>query len=288
MKRTPHQIRQGIVTLSRIVTEQGHSATGQAGPTILHRFHDPAIVQLVDINRPSGASLTAARLLGRSSCSRNVRILFAVCAVVVSAVLLSGTPAFAGSSFQVETGGYLCPSFDAEHPELCGVITLPGGGDVHYFFELGMSLGYGQTVPAEPGAEVSIPANEPTAMVRAKLSNLQPNTTYHYRLAVTDSEGATRFGADATFTTPAGEAATDLEVPGTTSALSTQSGSPLIVVPSTVPSVGIVISRRTLTKAQELTQALGQCKKKPRRQRWSCEKRARKRYGASSAKRVKR
>jgi hypothetical protein len=110
--------------------------------------------------------------------------------------------ALAGSApLEVVTGGPLpsCPPINPESPELCGTITLSGGGQVRYYFELGTSLPYSQKIPAN-GTEVSISASEPTVVVTAKRSGLEPNTTYHYRLAATDGEGSL-FGSDATFTT---------------------------------------------------------------------------------------
>lgn len=118
---------------------------------------------------------------------------------------------------QVETPGTSCPSFDPEAPELCGVISLPGGGDVSYYFELGTTSDYDEQIPVQP-AEVTISADEPSITVEAPLSSgLSPGTIYHYRLAVSDGQ-ATRHSADATFATPATPSPPQVETPGSSCA----------------------------------------------------------------------
>jgi hypothetical protein len=80
---------------------------------------------------------------------------------------------------------------------LTGSLT-PGGVEAHYFFEWGLSTKYGETSPMAPG----IDAGTGTEPVDAEtlLSELTPNTTYHYRLVGTNSFGTT-LGQDRTFTT---------------------------------------------------------------------------------------
>jgi len=65
-----------------------------------------------------------------------------------------------------------------------------------YGFEVGTSTAYGP--PSGSGA-VGAGANEATVSV--SLQGLQPNTTYHYRITATNSDG-TSYGEDQTFTTP--------------------------------------------------------------------------------------
>ena len=64
-----------------------------------------------------------------------------------------------------------------------------------YYFEYGPSTTYGNSTPVGTlGASVLGQA------VNANISGLSPNTTYHYRLAVTNND-ATEYSADETFTT---------------------------------------------------------------------------------------
>ena len=65
-------------------------------------------------------------------------------------------------------------------------------------FEYGETTGYGSTAEASPS---SVTGTSPTS-VSCSLSDLQPDTTYHYRV-VAVNVGGTKNGADQTFTTPA-------------------------------------------------------------------------------------
>jgi phosphodiesterase/alkaline phosphatase D-like protein len=71
-------------------------------------------------------------------------------------------------------------------------------------FEYGLDTGYGSTAAASP-SPVSGSTDTPVALT---LTDLLPNTTYHYRVSATNSYGTTN-GADMTFTTlPLAPAAT--------------------------------------------------------------------------------
>jgi CSLREA domain-containing protein len=63
-------------------------------------------------------------------------------------------------------------------------------------FDYGTTTSYGHTAAAG-----SAPAGPTSSAVSATLSGLTPNTTYHYKLVVTTTDG-TASGADATFKTP--------------------------------------------------------------------------------------
>jgi Kelch motif len=126
------------------------------------------------------------------------RHLLALAAVIVALTV---------ADVAVADGSPSCAPFNPENPQLCAVLTPPGGV-VRYYFELGTSPSYGQTIPAEPVVEFEAydrprtPAA--TIEVEAKLDqgDLRPDTTYHYRADANDGE-RTFYGADATFTTPA-------------------------------------------------------------------------------------
>lgn len=72
-------------------------------------------------------------------------------------------------------------------------------GSLTAFFELGTTTSYGTIVnPSFP--MINSPTSTP---IEALASGLLPSTTYHYRMAVTDEDGATYYGSDRTFTTGA-------------------------------------------------------------------------------------
>lgn len=94
----------------------------------------------------------------------------------------------------VSTGGPTGVSESAV--SLTGAVD-PQGWDTTYRFEYGTSPAYGSswpTVPADMGALTG------DQSVSIELQNLQPATTYHYRLVASDG-GGTSYGADQTFTT---------------------------------------------------------------------------------------
>jgi hypothetical protein len=77
----------------------------------------------------------------------------------------------------------------------------PEGSATSYDFEYGISESYGTRIP-EPEGEVG---HGTTAVaVEAHLQDLQPHTTYHFRV-VASSEGVTDRGVDNTFTTQSAE-----------------------------------------------------------------------------------
>jgi uncharacterized delta-60 repeat protein len=70
-----------------------------------------------------------------------------------------------------------------------------GGLATTYHVEFGKTTGYGSTSATANLAAASAPVN-----VSASITNLKPNTTYHYRLVAVNSAG-TAIGADRTFKT---------------------------------------------------------------------------------------
>ena len=74
-------------------------------------------------------------------------------------------------------------------------VINPNGKETTYFFEYGLDTNYGSRTTT-----ATISANSSDVTVTASLSNLQPATTYHYRVVATNSEG-TENGDDKTFVT---------------------------------------------------------------------------------------
>jgi sugar lactone lactonase YvrE len=82
----------------------------------------------------------------------------------------------------------------------------PNTLQTEYHFEYGTTTAYGSPVPL-PGASAGSGASPVTVVSR--LTGLQPNTLYHYRIVASNDAGVTR-GADRTFTTrPAATAPDD-------------------------------------------------------------------------------
>ncbi len=89
-------------------------------------------------------------------------------------------------------------SVEGEEAVLTGSVN-PNGKATEYYFEYGTSTEYGTTIaPDEAGdGSTAIEAVE-------SIGDLEPETTYHYRIAATSSTG-TDYGADKTLTTLSGE-----------------------------------------------------------------------------------
>jgi hypothetical protein len=115
--------------------------------------------------------------------------------------------------------------------------------------------------------------------VTLSLRGLEANTTYHYRLIVSNP-GGEAVGQDATFTTPP---ISDPLVNPTTP--------PLIASPSIAFPTGSLANTgtttKTLTKAEKLKKALKACGREPRSKRTSCEKAAHKQFGPVKKKATK-
>ena len=91
---------------------------------------------------------------------------------------------------------------------LAGTVD-PQGWETGYFFEYGPSAAYGSRWPT---LDVTLGALTGGQPIVTFLQNLQPGTTYHYRLAATNP-GGTSYGADQTFTTQAYPASIIQEAP---------------------------------------------------------------------------
>ena len=135
-----------------------------------------------------------------------------------------------------------------------------------YGFEIGTEPGnYG------PATGLGSLGGALTETVKVTLGELQPGTTYHYRITATNSDGAS-YGADQTFATP-----------GFPVLLTAPAAPPLIATPAiafpTETGTTTTTTTKALTRAQKLAAALKACKKKPKSKRASCQKQARQRYG---------
>ena len=104
-----------------------------------------------------------------------------------------GPPVVGGEQAVVESPG---------EAQLHAVVT-PEGADTSYFFEYGLSAGYGLRVPA---TAVGVGAGRVALEVSEPVSGLSAGTEYHFRVVASSSDG-TAEGADMvfrTFAAPAG------------------------------------------------------------------------------------
>ncbi len=161
---------------------------------------------------------------------------------------------------------------------LSGTVTT-NGLQTNYGFEIG-------TAPFQPGTHVpptglGAIGGAATEEVHVTLGELQPGTTYYYRVTATNADGATQ-GEPGTFTTP-----------GFPSLLSAPVSPPQIAIPTTAFPTDVTESatlgkRKTKTKlktrAQKLSAALKQCHKQPKKSRARCERQAHSRYGTGKKK----
>lgn len=118
----------------------------------------------------------------------------------------------------------------------------PNGRPTMWYFEYGVTTGYGSRTPAK-----SAGSSTGTRNVTASISSLAPGTTYHYRLVAT-SDAGTSHGADLTFTTA-----------GVTLTAATFR----VVYGRAVTLSGAVSSRRAGEKVTVLAQQFGESSFKP-------------------------
>lgn len=160
------------------------------------------------------------------------------------------------------------------------------------------SITVGEPLPAglvEPSPE-DIPAGSGSQFVSLDLASigatLQPRTTYHYRVIASNGTTPTVEGPDQTFTTssssarPLGvtgpSATSGSDQSGTASTPAGSGGSSSSSTPSVQglgPVGGKTTKLKSLTKTQQLANALKACEKKPKSKRAACEKQAHRKYG---------
>jgi hypothetical protein len=115
---------------------------------------------------------------------------------------------------------------------LPGVVN-PKDKPTTYVFEYGTTLAYGKTTPSTSAGK-----GKTDVPVSYTLTGLVPSTTYHFRIAATNSDGITR-GSDVAFTTAADPTASEGPSSGTTGSTQTTPGS--TVTPS-APVLGQTVS----------------------------------------------
>lgn len=139
-----------------------------------------------------------------------------------------------------------------------------------YGFEIGTEAGQ-----YDPATGLGSLGGTTTETVALTLGELQPGTTYYYRITATNADG-TEKGQPASFTTPGFPA---LIAPP---ASPPQIGTPNIAFPTGSQENTGTIETKKPTNAQKLGKALKACKKyKSKHKRANCEKQAHKTYRSS-------
>jgi hypothetical protein len=140
-------------------------------------------------------------------------------------------------------------------------------------FEFGTTPSLRSMVPASlvPGSESGT-----TVGVSASFGTyLLPGVTYYYRLVATNPDG-TSYGAEQSFATAAFPAAF---APAAGPAFIASASIAQLNAKEAQEGKSTRPAAMPLTKAQKLAKALKACTKKPKRQRATCQRRARKQYG---------
>jgi hypothetical protein len=128
----------------------------------------------------------------------------------------------------------------------------PNGASTTYEFDVGTDTSYGVRIFGNAGSASA------SREFSAALANLQPGTTYHYRIAATSPYGTT-YGADQTFTTP-GVPAALLTSPPTPSLVA----SPAILLPASATESAVTTTKTTKKSAK--------CKKPKKLEHGRCVK----------------
>ncbi len=159
---------------------------------------------------------------------------------------------------------------------LSGMVST-NGLQTNYAFEIGTETGvYG---PPTGLGSISGELSEP---VTVTLGELQPGTTYYYRVTATNADGTTH-GEPGTFSTP-----------GFPSLLAAPVSPPQIAIPATAFPTNVTESAtpkttkpkaKPKTRAQKLQAALKQCHRQPKKSGAKCERQAHSRYGAAKKRR---
>jgi len=177
-----------------------------------------------------------------------------------------------GESHTFTTGGKVLPGVSTgsasavsqNSATLSGTVST-NGLQTSYGFEIGSEPdNYG------PATGLGSIGGAATEEVHVTLGELQPDTTYHYRVTATNADGTVQ-GEPETFTTP-----------GFPTLISPPPSPPLVASPSiSFPPEEKTTTTTTkkLTNAEKLKKALKTCKKdKSKNKRQKCEKQARKKY----------
>lgn len=120
-------------------------------------------------------------------------------AIALAAALLAFAIAASSAFATVETVNTEGASAEKDSATLNGSYVSADGKEAHYFFEWGPTEAYGETTPLPPGAVAGTETGFQT-VPPVQISGLLADTTYHYRLVVSDADAVVN-GSDSTLTT---------------------------------------------------------------------------------------
>jgi hypothetical protein len=148
------------------------------------------------VNRPVLLPAFAERASGVAVARRAWGLSLATVCVAASSLALGGMPALAAPGAPLIEGESVS-NVAGSSATLQGQID-PDGEATTYRFDYGPSASYGMSAPAPEGEVPTSGLNG--VSIGVHLQDLQPDTTYHYRLVATNPHGAGD-GADRIFTT---------------------------------------------------------------------------------------
>ena len=165
---------------------------------------------------------------------------------------------------------------------------LNPGGKADYYFEYGTQPCAATSCGTKTPEEGPVVGEARKVVEAAYLTGLQPGTTYHYWIVVTNSHGS-EHGKERSFTTPGSTVVITTPITGTspiaTGIVTNTTTSTTTPKTTTTTTKTTTVKPKPLTKAQKLAKALKQCKRdKKKSTRTSCEKQAHKRYPTTKSK----
>jgi hypothetical protein len=130
------------------------------------------------------------RVIGRQMNRRLLAV-----ALLVAAISTIG-PSLALAGAPVAPTTLAASNVTSTSAKLNGHVFPDASVTTYYYFQYGTTTAYGTQTPTEG------PVNGTDKDVSTDVTGLVPNTTYHFRVAATNTDG-TSYGGDMTFTTPA-------------------------------------------------------------------------------------
>jgi hypothetical protein len=159
---------------------------------------------------------------------------------------------------------------------ITGTVNTQGLSTVTQF-EFGTSAYSGEMTPAT----LTSSSGTTIAIAAVFAGDLQPGATYYYRAVASNQDGTT-YGTEQSFTTSSFPATV-----GPSPAPALLPYTPIAILDAKEAAEHKTPASKPLTRAQKLTKALKACGKKPKKQRASCQRQARKRYGSRKKKATK-
>jgi CSLREA domain-containing protein len=177
-----------------VATDAGHNLSfGDTSCPSTFLSGDPALGQLADNGGP-----TETIALGPGSAARDQVPVASCQATDQRGVARPGGPACDIGAYEVAPPTVVtraATAITASSAKLNASVN-PNQASASAHFEYGLTTAYGKTTPAQTFTGIAV------SPVTAAIAGLKPNTSYHYRLVASSTDGTAR-GADRTFLTAA-------------------------------------------------------------------------------------